>query len=80
MRCHFKIKNVLFLLPLLQVAHAAILPSVQNKQELDRTERQSSQYLIEEAKERKRCCNSNAQFAAKTRRPACRQIHRGSST
>lgn len=50
MRCHFKIKNVLFLLPLLQVAHAAILPSVQNKQELDRLERQSSQYLIEEAK------------------------------
>ncbi|HHD2920085.1 POTRA domain-containing protein [Enterobacter kobei] len=50
MRCHFKIKNVLFLLPLLQVAHAAILPSVQNKQELDRLERQSNQYLIEEAK------------------------------
>lgn len=50
MRCHFKIKNILFLLPLLQVAHAAILPSVQNKQELDRLERQSNQYLIEEAK------------------------------
>jgi hemolysin activation/secretion protein len=49
MRCHFKIKTSCFycLYYRCPCRHTA---SVQNKQELDRLERQSNQYLIEEAK------------------------------
>lgn len=50
MRCVSYYKKIIYLLSLLQVAHAATLPSMQSKQELDRLERQSNQYLIEEAK------------------------------
>ena len=44
-------KYALLLVPFIPVAHAtAALPGQQNKQELDRLERQTSQALIEEAK------------------------------
>ncbi|HBL4690204.1 ShlB/FhaC/HecB family hemolysin secretion/activation protein [Citrobacter sedlakii] len=46
----FLLKQMVLIVPLLQVAHAAMLPGQQNKQELDRLERQSNQFLIEEAK------------------------------
>lgn len=48
-------KYALFLVPLISMAHAAAaLPGQQNKQELDRLERQTSQALIEEAKRTER--------------------------
>ncbi|HBU6132944.1 ShlB/FhaC/HecB family hemolysin secretion/activation protein [Enterobacter sp. 168J2] len=44
-------KYALFLVPLIPAVHAAgMLPGQQNKQELDRLERKTSQILIEEAK------------------------------
>lgn len=48
-------KYALLLVPLMPVVHAtAALPGQQNKQELDRLERQTSQALIEEAKRTER--------------------------
>ncbi|WP_417641834.1 ShlB/FhaC/HecB family hemolysin secretion/activation protein [Enterobacter kobei] len=45
------LKKLALLLPFISVAHAAgNLPAQQNKQELDRLERQNNQFLIEEAK------------------------------
>jgi len=50
MSSRFLLKSIVFILPFMQLAHAAVLPGQQNKQELDRLERQSNQFLIEEAK------------------------------
>lgn len=49
---HFRYSKIaLLVVPFISAAHASgVLPSQQNKQELDRLERQNNQYLIEEAK------------------------------
>lgn len=58
-------KYALLLVPLIPLAHAtaAALPGQQNKQELDRLERQTSQALIEEAKRNERLIQQQKKIA-----------------